>query len=260
VTGARARRGIEIDGIASRISRYARSSRSASSHRPRCPSRPWGEAERCARSSRSANSHRAGCRAVAAVPASAPAYGRRAKPGSPPGVARRFVGPVIRTRSRGIGGSSTSVRLSSLSEETSAVHRRVGPVAGFRAVAADPASAPAYGRRAKPGSPPGVARRFVGPVIRTRSRGIGGSSTSVRRAEFRAVAAVPASAPAYGRRAKPGSCTGLRPARGAACVRHSRGIGGSSTSVRLSCLSEETSAVHRRVGPGDCMRVERIPL
>ena len=46
----------------------------------------------------------------------------------------------------------------------------------FRAVAAVPASAPAYGRRAKPGSQ-----------------------------AFRAVAAVPASAPACGRRAKPGS-------------------------------------------------------
>jgi len=93
-------------------------------------------------------------RAVAAVPASAPAYGRRAKPGSQ---AFRAVAAVPAS--------------------APACGRRAKPGSqAFRAVAAVPASAPAYGRRAKPGSQ-----------------------------AFRAVAAVPASAPACGRRAKPGS-------------------------------------------------------
>jgi len=114
-----------------------------------------------------AHAHRrtlAGFRAVAAVPASAPAYGRRAKPGS-------------------------MVALG-------AAHARRRTLAGFRAVAAVPASAPAYGRRAKPGSMVALG------AAHARRRTLAG---------FRAVAAVPASAPAYGRRAKPGSRTRAAP-------------------------------------------------
>ena len=165
--------------------------------------------------------------------ASAPAYGRRAEPGSVPGMARQLVATGV-GRSRRIGGSSRSVRL--------ACCRAVAAdkASGFRAVAADTASAPAYGRRARPGSHAALDC----------SRRIGGSSRSVRLAccravaadkasGFRAVAADTASAPAYGRRARPGSHAALD------C---SRRIGGSSRSVRLSCLSDETSAVLRRLG------------
>jgi hypothetical protein len=140
-----------------------------------------------------------GFRAVAADTASAPAYGRRAQPGShasdactclsrrrsrhsvcsglrSPGTARlprkRCLHLPSRRRSRWIGGSSRSVRRLCLSDETSAVHRRVGR-AVFRAVAADIASAPAYGRRAEPGS----TQAMLAPA-------------------FRAVAADMASAPA----------------------------------------------------------------
>jgi hypothetical protein len=93
-----------------------------------------------------------------------------------PGTARlprkRCLHLPSRRRSRWIGGSSRSVRRLCLSDETSAVHRRVGR-AVFRAVAADIASAPAYGRRAEPGS----TQAMLAPA-------------------FRAVAADMASAPA----------------------------------------------------------------
>jgi hypothetical protein len=69
---------------------------------------------------------------------------------------------------------------------------------------------------------------------------------------FRAVAADTASAPACGRRAKPGSHAGLPPGS-VCCMRRvpQREDGSRTRSVRLSCLSDATAAVFTRFGPED---------